>query len=101
MRLTAIILSVLFVFSGLTKTYAQETTSDISGTIKDDKGTPLAGATVIAVHGPTGTKYSTSTRKDGRFNLANLRIGGPYSISVTFVGFKEEKQDNITLLLGQ
>src|SRR5262249_52987398 len=38
---------------------------------------------------------------DGRFNLANLRIGGPYTITVTFVGFKEEKQDNVTLLLGQ
>src|ERR1700733_9816937 len=81
--------------------YAQETTSEIQGTITDDKQAPLMGATVTATHSPTGTKYSTTTRKDGRFNLPNLRIGGPYVVTVSFSGFKEEKQDSVTLLLGQ
>ncbi|WP_242675468.1 TonB-dependent receptor [Niastella koreensis] len=67
----------------------------------DESGAPLSGATVIALHTPTGTKYATSSRKDGRFNLPNLRIGGPYTIAVTYVGFKKSEQDNITLLLGQ
>lgn len=86
-------------FSFLAK--AQETTSEIQGTVFDTKATPLAGATITAVHQPTGTKYVTTSRKDGRYNLANLRIGGPYEIKVTFVGFNEGKQDNINLLLGQ
>jgi len=81
-------------------TFGQETTSDIQGTVSDGKA-GLAGATVTALHTPTGTRYTTTTRKDGRFNLANVRIGGPYTITVTFVGFKEEKQDNINLSLGQ
>ncbi|MEI7735314.1 MAG: carboxypeptidase regulatory-like domain-containing protein [Ferruginibacter sp.] len=79
---------------------AQETTSEIQGTVTDGKN-PLANATIIAAHLPTGTKYSTTSRKDGRFNLPNLRVGGPYTVTVSFVGFKEDKQDNISLLLGQ
>src|SRR6187549_353985 len=79
---------------------AQETTSEIQGTVSDNT-TSLAGATITALHQPTGTKYVTTTRKDGRYNLANLRIGGPYEVTVSYVGFKEEKQDNVNLLLGQ
>ena len=68
---------------------AQETTSEIQGTVSDGK-TGLAGATVAALHIPTGTRYTTTTRKDGRFNLPNLRIGGPYTVTVTYVGYTEE-----------
>jgi hypothetical protein len=80
--------------------FAQETTSQILGTVSDSS-TGLPGATVVALHQPTGTKYSTTTRKDGRFNLPGLRIGGPYQLTITYVGFKEEKQENITLTIGQ
>ena len=80
-------------------TRAQETTSEIQGVITDDK-TSLNGATITAVHLPTGTKYSTTSRKDGLFNFANVRIGGPYTITVSFVGHKEEKQDDVFLTLG-
>jgi len=80
--------------------FSQETTSQILGTVSDGKA-GLAGATVVALHTPTGTKYTTTTRKDGRFNLAGLRVGGPYTITATFVGFKEEKQESVTLLVGQ
>ncbi len=70
------------------------------GTVSDGKE-GLAGATVIALHVPTGTRYTTTTRKDGRFNLAGLRVGGPYVLSITYVGFKEEKRENIFLVIGQ
>ena len=80
--------------------FAQETTSQILGSVSDGK-TGLAGATVVALHTPTGTKYTTTTRKDGRFNLPGLRVGGPYILTVSYVGFKEEKQENINLTLGQ
>ena len=63
--------------------FAQETTSQILGTVTDGKA-GLAGATVVALHTPTGTKYTTTTRKDGRFNLPGLRIGGPYVVSVSY-----------------
>jgi len=83
------------------RSYAQETTSEIRGTVTDDNGVLLSGATVVALHTPSRTKYATTSRKDGRFNLPNLRIGGPYTITVTYVGFKQSQQDNVTLLLGQ
>ena len=83
-----------------TGSFAQETTSEIQGVVTDENGKSLAGASVSALHTPTGTSYSTTSRNDGRFNLPNLRIGGPYIIKVTFVGFKESTQQDIQLTLG-
>jgi hypothetical protein len=79
---------------------AQETTSEIQGIVTDSKGAPLAGATIVAEHTPTGTKYTTTSRNDGRYNLANLRIGGPYVITENYVGFTKQQIDNVTLSLG-
>lgn len=81
--------------------FAQETTAEIQGTITEKQGNPLVGATVTAIHQPTGTRYVTTTRKDGRFNLSNVRVGGPYEITASYVGFKEEKMADIYLTLGQ
>src|SRR5579862_3407921 len=94
-----LLLTVLCVF-GCYLLFAQETTSQILGTVTDGK-TGLAGATVVALHTPSGTRYSTTTRKDGRFNLAGLRIGGPYTLFITHVGYKQEQQEGITLSIGQ
>jgi len=81
--------------------FAQVTTSSMSGVVLDEKGQTVPGATVLAVHTPTGTNYSTATRADGRFNLANIRIGGPYTVKVSFVGYNPYTQGDITLSLGQ
>ena len=101
MRLKNVLLLTFLFLISLVKAYSQETTSEIQGVVKDEKGISLQGATVVATHLPTGTSYTTTTRKDGRYNLANLRIGGPYLITVSFVGFGQEKEENVTLLLGQ
>ncbi|MDJ1500874.1 TonB-dependent receptor [Xanthocytophaga agilis] len=77
------------------------TTAAISGIITDAKGEALPGATVIAVHTPSGTQYSSLTRPDGRYNFPNVRIGGPYTITITFVGYKEQKVEGINLSIGQ
>ena len=91
---------MLVILISIIKVSAQETTSEIQGTVTT--GTAgLAGVTITAIHQPTGTKYVTTTRNDGRYNLINLKVGGPYSIEVSYVGFKKEQQNDITLLLGQ
>jgi len=100
MRKCKFFLCLFCFFSFTTGLLAQETTAEISGLVTGDTG-PLAGATVKALHQPSGTVYTTTSRKDGRYTLPNLRVGGPYSITVTFVGFKSEPVDNVTLLLGQ
>lgn len=80
---------------------AQETTAEIQGIVSEKGGSALTGATITATHVPTGTKYVTTSRKDGRFNLANVRVGGPYIIIVSFSGMGEEKQTDIYLTIGQ
>ncbi len=77
------------------------TTAALYGIVKDANGEPLQSATVIAIHGPTGTRYGAYTTSDGRFTLPNLKIGGPYSVSVTFVGYRKEEQKDIFLTLAQ
>lgn len=96
-KLCFFILSMTIIFN----TTAQVTTASISGKITDSNGGSLPGANVVAMHLPTGTQYGTTTRTDGRFNLPNLKVGGPYSIAVTYVGYSDHKQDGITLTLGQ
>ncbi|MEY4646263.1 MAG: hypothetical protein RIQ98_99 [Bacteroidota bacterium] len=76
------------------------TTSALSGSVVDEKGEGLPGATVIAIHEPTGSRYGASTRADGRYNIVNMRVGGPYKVSVSFVGYKEAVQSGIVLTLA-
>lgn len=52
---------------------AQVTTSGMNGTVVDQNGQPLVGATVIAVHTPSGTQYGAVTDKNGNYNLQGLR----------------------------
>jgi len=76
------------------------TTASVNGIVSDSKGA-IPGATVTVTHIPSGTVYATVTRADGRYNLPNLRVGGPYTIKVTFVGYKDFVQEGITLSIGQ
>lgn len=83
---------------------AQVTTSSINGRIMENIDTaqePLLGATIVAVHGPTGTNYATSTDIEGYYRISNMRVGGPYTITFTYVGKREQKLENIFLQLGE
>ena len=77
------------------------TTAAMSGVITDKTGAGLPGATVIAVHTPTNTQYVSPTNSDGRFNIQNMRVGGPYTVKVTFVGYKDLVREGVYLTLGQ
>ncbi len=82
-------------------TQAQITTATIYGNISDGDGKPLFNATVVAEHLPSGTQYGTTTLENGRYNLPNLRIGGPYKLSSSYVGYTMESVDSIYLAIGQ
>lgn len=80
--------------------FAQVTTSKIQGIVNDENNEGLFGANVIATHEPTGTVSGTMTLDGGRFNLPNLRIGGPYTISISFVGYQTMEYTDVYLDLG-
>jgi hypothetical protein len=94
---------VAFLFSLLmcSSVFAQVTTSAINGIVTDQNGQPLPGATVLLLHEPTGTRYGTTTRADGRYSIANVRVGGPYTLKFSYVGYSENEVKNITLTLAQ
>ena len=95
------ILTLLVLLFGFNSIVGQTTTSSIKGTVKSSSTVALAGATVQAVHTPTGSKYSALSNADGRFSIQNMRIGGPYKITVTFVGFQNEVINDVYLDLGK
>lgn len=80
---------------------AQVTTSSISGTVSNATGENLAGASITAVHQPSGTRYSAISQSSGRFSIPNMRVGGPYHIEITYVGFDPQKFDDVYLRLGE
>jgi hypothetical protein len=90
----------MFIFT-CSLSFAQVTTSSIKGAISDEANAGLPGANVVAVHTPTGTTYGAATDIDGRFNLVNLRIGGPYTITVSYVGYSDQSFTDVFLTLGK
>lgn len=92
---------MLFVFLGTGAVFGQVTTSFLQGIVTDGEGETLPGANVVAVHEPSGTRYGTVTNQEGRFTLPNLRTGGPYSVQISFIGFRQQSYTDINLKLGE
>lgn len=86
-----------FIFS---TAMAQITTSSVSGKITAN-GEDVIGATIKAVHQPSGTVYRAVTNMDGRYSIQGMRPGGPYVLEVTYVGYKNKQVKGISLSLGQ
>jgi Carboxypeptidase regulatory-like domain len=77
------------------------TTGAMNGLVTAQDGTPVSEANVVAVHVPSGTEYRAFTRSGGVFNLPNLRVGGPYRVTTTAIGFEPDTRDIENLNLGQ
>ena len=93
--------SILWLGSGNLLLAQGVTTGSITGTVMDEKNQPLYGANVTAVHEASGTYYGAVTTASGAFNILNMRIGGPYTVKVTFIGFKPREEKDIHISLGQ
>ncbi len=93
----AIFMCIAFLFSGIVN--AQVTTTSINGKVTSDEGVVL-GATVQAVHKPSGTRYSAMTNEKGRYSIQGMRVGGPYEITITYVGYSPVEYENVQLALG-
>lgn len=96
------ILFILILLVSFQKSYSQGvTTSSLTGTVTDANGGELPGATIVAVHTPSGTRYGTTSLVDGRYTIPNMRVGGPYTVDITFVGYQDQRSENIFLRLGE
>lgn len=80
--------------------HAQVTTATLSGIVRDSKGAALAAASVTVEYPDAGISQTLITKSDGRFTVANLRVGGPYRVTVNHVSFQKAVSENIFLDLG-
>lgn len=101
MHIKKILFLLLLCCAGSFTVSAQVTTSSFVGYVKAENGAALAGATITAIHQPTGTKYITISKKDGNFTIPNTVIGGPYQLTIESVGYNKQIIENITLNLGE
>ena len=79
---------------------AQVTTASMSG-IVTTQNEPVIGATIQAIHEPSGTRYGAVTNIDGRFNLQGMRVGGPYKVEISYIGYQKAVYTGIFLRLGE
>lgn len=96
-RLHFLIAMLMFFTSGV---MAQITTSGITGKVTS-QGEDVIGATVTAVHQPSGTLYRAVTNIDGRYTIQGMRVGGPYKVEITYVGHQPKVFNGVTLNLGE
>jgi hypothetical protein len=93
-------LALVLVFS--TASMAQGvTTSSMQGKVLDTSGETLIGANVLAVHTPSGTVYGTATDLEGNYRIPNMRVGGPYKVTISYTGYSELNAEGILLRLGE
>lgn len=100
--LVPITLAALCILGLAATVSGQATTGNITGrALFQADQTVLPGVMIEAIHVPTGTRYSAVTQASGRFNILNVRVGGPYKVTATLAGFKTQSFDNVSVALGE
>lgn len=89
--------AVLFVLPSV----AQVTTASMAGQITEDNKEPIIGASIVAIHEPSGTRYTAISNVDGRYSIQGMRVGGPYTVRVSYVGMQPVSFEDIMLQLGE
>ena len=79
---------------------AQVTTSSVNGKVVDENNEPVIGASIIATHTPSGTRYRATTNNNGRYTIQGMRTGGPYTITVSYIGYATKTFSKLYLELG-
>ena len=95
------IVTFLIVMVSISFLNAQSTTSGLKGFLKNSKKEALGGANLLAVHLPTNSRYATTADFDGSYSINNMKIGGPYKITATFTGYRDQVIEDVFLELGK
>lgn len=100
-KLTTFLLTMITVLFSTALIGQGVTTSTLNGSVEDTNGEVLIGANVTAVHKPSGSMYGNSTNLEGIFRIQNMRVGGPYTVTVSYTGYQDYVKNNVYLSLGQ
>ena len=98
---TVKLLALVAMFLVALSSSAQVTTSALSGVVTDEYQQAMIGATITALHTPSGTKYNAVTNMDGRYTIQGMRPGGPYTVSVSYIGYEPRSFEGIMLQLAE
>jgi outer membrane receptor protein involved in Fe transport len=101
MKQIKLTLTAVFLFAAQLIFAQGSTTASIGGKITDNNGEPLPGANITAVHQPSGSTYGATSDFDGFYRISNMRTGGPYTITITYVGFEAAVATDVFLQLGE
>ena len=98
---TVKLLALVAMFLVALSSSAQVTTSALSGVVTDENQQAMIGATITALHTPSGTKYNAVTNMDGRYTIQGMRPGGPYTVSVSYIGYSPRELTGVNLQLAE
>ena len=96
----ALLLSLAAMFF-VVSAYAQVTTASLGGRVTDAEGGAIPGATIVAVHTPSGSQYYAMTNNEGRYSITGMRTGGPYTVEVSCLGYHKVNFTDVTLQLAE
>lgn len=101
MKKTTLLTLVAFLFMTVASFAQGVTTSSIAGRVLDNTENPLPGANIVATHVPTGSVYGAITDFDGFYRITNMKSGGPYNVTISYVGFEDYTENGFRLNLGE
>jgi len=100
LRLSKLSLGLITVLAAA-PVFAQSTSAGVGGLVTGADGQPVGGAEVTITHVESGTVSRAITDASGRYNARGLRVGGPYTITVTKAGAGTDTEDDVYLNLDK
>lgn len=100
LRIWIVVMILCAAFVTVSDSLAQGTDASISGRVVDESKEPLPNATVEVRNNSTGFSTGTVTNLNGIYRLPQLPVGGPYTITVSFIGYAEQKRSGFNINQG-
>src|ERR1700758_1555452 len=91
---------VVLIALGTSPVFAQSSTATILGVVKDTSGALIPGVSITVKHVDSGQTRTVISGENGGYNVPLLPVG-PYELTTTMPGFKQDVRRGINLVVGQ